>query len=161
MEGIGLIVLGVVLVVIAAAWLSRLWRRRRWLAVSEGVRCPLHGLRADVTVLTDPDALPARRHTDVVACSLVSDAAIALPERRAYLADASPCAVVLEAATSHPVYASGVSCRRPCLHVLNAAASARPPQPLACASGVSDGIELMRQADRRATGCQSFWYTSS
>jgi hypothetical protein len=161
MEAIGLIVLGVVLVVIAAAWTSRRRRSQRCEAVSQGVRCPLHGDAADVTVLTDPGAPPAQRHLDVVACSLLSNAAIALPARRGYLPDAPACEVLLDGAVAHPVYATEVACPRSCLHVFNAAAAARPQQPLTCASGVSDGIELMSQVDRRATGCQSFWSASS
>jgi hypothetical protein len=160
MEGVSLTLTGVILV----AGGTLLWwrhRRQRLLVVSRAVRCPLHDCAADVAVRTDPDAHPGRRHVDVVACSLLSDAAVALPERRAYLPDVPPCEVLLESATAHPIYATGVSCRQPCVFVLNAAASPVTPRPLACVSGVADGIDLMRQTGRHATGCQSLWYSSS
>src|SRR5262245_1524399 len=98
MNGIGIIVLGVRLAVIASAWLWRRYRRGRWPLVSRSVRCPLHDCRAEVTVRIDPDAAPLRGHADVVACSLVSGAAVALPARTAYLPDSPPCRVVLEPA---------------------------------------------------------------
>jgi hypothetical protein len=61
--------------------------------VSQSVLCPLHDSQADVTVRTDPDAHPSRQYIDVVACSFLSDAAVALPERRGYLP--AGCAAVL------------------------------------------------------------------
>jgi hypothetical protein len=124
------------------------------------VRCPLHDCRAEVTALSDPAARPGRRHVEIVGCSLLSSAAVALPERRAYLADTPPCEVVLEPGTTHAVYAPEAACRQPCLFVLNAAASGTVA-PLTCASGVSDGIDLMRQADGEAAGRQSLWFGSS
>lgn len=159
MEGIGLIVLGIVLGALASALWWRRYRRQRLPVVSTGVHCPLHDYPADVIVRTDPDARSGRRHVDIVACSLLSDAAVGLPEQRAYLPDAPPCEVVLDTAKAHPVYVTEVSCRKSCVHVLNAAASAAPPRPLTCASGVSDGIELMRQVDRHAACSRPLWYS--
>jgi hypothetical protein len=156
----GLILLGVTFGVIVSTWLWRRYRRARLPLVSRAVRCPLHDCRAEVTVRVDPDGHPRRRHADVVACSLLSDAAVALPERRAYLPDAPPCSVVMDAARAHAVPAAGVSCRQPCVFVLNAAASSDTPHALVCASGVSDGIDLMRQADRLAAGIRPLWYDS-
>ena len=128
--------------------------------VSRNVLCPLHDGQADVTVRTDPDARSCRQYVDVVTCSLLSDAAVALPERRGYLPDSPPCEVLLETARAYPVHTTDVSCPQSCVFVLNAASSSMPPQPLACASGVSDGIDLMQQVDRRATGSRLLWYSS-
>jgi hypothetical protein len=95
---------------------------------------------------------------EVTACSLLSDAAIALPEHTAYLPDSPPYTVRLEAARSYPVYSTEVSCRQSCVFVLNAAAPSVAPQPLECASGTADGIDLMRQVVRHPTGSQLLWY---
>ena len=159
MDGIGLILLGVVLVagVVTLRWR---YRRQRLPIVSRNVLCPRHDSRADVTVRTDPDARSGRQYVDVVACSLLSDAAVGLPERRGYLPDSPPCEVVLEAASAHPVHTTDVSCAQTCVFVLNEASPSVTPRPVACASGVSDGIDLMRQVDRRATGCRLLWYSS-
>jgi hypothetical protein len=159
MEAVSLTLLGVILVAGVATVLSR-YRRQRLPVVSQSVLCPLHDGQADVTVRTDPDARPCRQYVDVVACSLLSDAAVALPARRGYLPDSPPCEVLLETARPYPVHTTDVSCAQPCVFVLNAAASSRTPQPLACASGVSDGIDLMRQVDRHVSGSRLLWYSS-
>jgi hypothetical protein len=159
MEGVGLILLGVILVAGVATLLWR-YRRQRLPAVARSVLCPVHDSRADVTVRTDLDARPCRRYVDVVACSLLSDAAVGLPERRGYLPDSPPCEVLLEPARAYPVRTTDVSCSQPCVFVLNAASSSVTPRPLACASGVSDGIDLMRQVDRRVSGSRLLWYSS-
>jgi len=158
MESMLSILLGVLLVAGVAALL---WRRnrRRWLIVSQGVRCPLHDGQAEVTVRANPDAPPSRRYGSIAACSLLSDRAVALPEQRAYLPDMPACEFVREPASADPVYATDAPCRQPCLRVLNAASSGTARR-LTCASGVSDGLELMRQADRHVAGRQSLWYGS-
>ena len=159
MEGISLTLLGVILVAGVATLLWR-YRRQRLPIVSQSVLCPLHDSQADVTVRTDPDARPCRQYVDVVACSLLSDAAVARPERRGYLPDSPPYEVLLEPARAYPVHMTDVSCLQPCVFVLNAASSSVTPRPLACASGVSDGIDLMRQVDRHTTGSRLLWYSS-
>ena len=137
------------------------WRPRaqRLPIVARDVRCPVHDCQAAVTVRTDPDAPSREQYVDVVGCSLMSDAAFGLPEHRAYLPDAPTCSVLLETATTHPIYATGVSCRQACRFVLNVSALSVAPPPLACASGVSDAIELMRQADPRGTDSRLLWYS--
>ena len=159
MDGIGLILLGVVLVagVVTLRWR---YRRQRLPIVSRNVLCPRHDGRAEVTVRTDPDARSRRQYVDVVACSLLSDVAVGLPERRGYLPDSPPCEVLLEAASAHAVHTTGVSCAQPCVFVLNEASPSVMPRPVMCASGVSDAIDLMRQVDGRATGCRRLWYSS-
>lgn len=160
MEGIELIV-GIVLIAGVCVLYGRRRRVQRLPLAFEGVRCPLHHEQADVTVRIDPAARDNRQYVDVVGCSLLSDAAVALPEQRAYLPDSPPCDVVLEPARSHPVYVTGVSCSQPCRSVLNAAAPPVAPQPLTCASGASDAIDLMRQADGRSSDARLLWYSSS
>ena len=155
MEGVGLTLLGGTLVARVGKLLQ--WRphTRSLPIVVRDVRCPLHDCQAVVNVRTAPDAPARRQYVDVAGCSLLSDAAIGLPEQRAYLPDAPACSVLLEPASAHPVYAADVSCSQRCVGVLNAAAGSVPPRTLECASGTSDAIDLMRQADPRCRllGC--------
>jgi hypothetical protein len=160
MEGVGLTVLGFRFVERMGKLLQWRPRARQLPIVARDVRCPLHDCQAAVTVRTDPDAPSREQYVDVVGCSLMSDAAFGLPEHRAYLPDAPSCSVLLETATTHPVYATGVSCRQPCRFVLNVAALSVAPPPLACASGVSDAIELMRQVEPRATDSRLLYYSA-
>ena len=159
MEGVRLTLRGITFVERVGKLLQWRPRAQQLPIVSRDVRCPLHDCQAEVTVRTDPDAPSRRQYVDVVGCSLMSDPAFELPERRAYLADAPSCSVLLETATTHPVYATGVSCRQPCRFVLNAAALSVAPKPLACASGASDAIELMRQASSRSTDSRLLLYS--
>jgi hypothetical protein len=158
MENIGSILLGAFLV---AGVVALLWKRQRrpWSLVSQGVRCPLHDCQAEVTAWVNPAAVPGRRHAHIAACSLLSDRAVGLPEQRAYLPDMPPCEVILESARAR-LHATDVPCRQPCVRVLNAASSGTS-RPLTCASGVSDGLDLLRLADPEAAGRQALWYGSS
>jgi hypothetical protein len=160
MDGIGLALLGMTLIggIGALRWQRR--RRQRLPVTSRSVRCPLHDCPADVIVRTDPRARSEQQYVEVTGCSLLSDAAIGLPEHTAYLPDSPPCMVRLESARSYPVYTTEVSCPQSCVCVLNAAALSVTPQPLDCASGTSDGIDLMRQAVRDPTGSRLLWYGS-
>lgn len=160
MEGVGLTLLGLTLLGGLGTLLWRRHRRQQLPLTGQDVRCPLHNWPATVTVRTDPRAHGDRRHVDIAACSLLSDAAVALPEHAGYLSEWPTYKVCLETAPAHPVYTAGVSCARPCLAVLNAAAPSVPPHPLACASGASDGIDLTRQADGRSTASRLLWYAS-
>ena len=160
MEGVGLTLRGINFVERMGKLFLRRLRGRHLPIVSRDVRCPLHDDQAAVTVRTDPDAPSREQYVDVVGCSLLSDAAFGLPEHRAYLPDAPSCSVLLETATTHPVYATGVSCRQPCRFVLNVAALSVAPPPLACASGVSDAIELMRQVEPRAVDSRLLYYSA-
>jgi hypothetical protein len=157
MESFGSILLGAFLV---AGIVTLLWRRHRrtWSLVSQGVRCPIHDCQAEVTARVNPAAAPSRRHASIVACSLLSDGAIGLPEQRGYLPDMPACAVVLEPARAR-LHATDAPCRQPCVRVLNAASSGTS-RPLTCASGVSDGLDLFRQADPEAAGRQALRYGS-
>jgi len=135
-------------------------RARSLPIVARDVRCPLHDGQAVVNVRTDPDAPSRRQYVDVAGCSLLSDAVIGLPEQRAFLPDAPPCSVMLVSAATHPVYAAEASCSQQCVGVLNAAAASFAARPLTCASGVSDTIDLMRQADPRGADARLLWYCS-
>jgi hypothetical protein len=160
MDGIGLALLGTTLVAGLGALRWQRHRRQRLPVTSQSVRCPLHDCQADVTVRTDAGARSDRRYVEIAGCSLLADAAIGLPERTAYLPDAPPCKVLLESASPHPVYTTEVACRQSCVFVLNAAAPSVAPKPLECASGTSDGIDLMRQVARDETGSRLLWYSS-
>lgn len=157
MEGVGLALLGMTLLggIGALSWQRR--RRQRLPVTSQSVRCPLHDCQARVTVRTDPGAHADRQYLEITACSLLSDAAIGLPEHSTYLPDGPPFKVRLEAASAYPVYAD-VSCAQPCVFVLNEAAPSVAPRPLECTSGASDGIDLVRQAVRKPTASQLLWY---
>jgi hypothetical protein len=159
MKGVSLTRLGVTFVARVEKLLRWRPRARSLPIVARDVRCPLHDCQAEVSVRTDPHARARAEYVDVVGCSLLSDAAIGLPALRAYLPDTPPCEIVVETAKRHPVYASGVSCRQPCRFVLNAAALSVAPQPLACASGASDAIDLIRQADSRSTDSRLLLYS--
>ena len=157
MEGVGLTLLGLVLFAGVASFRWR-QRKRRLPVVARSVRCPLHDGQAHITVRRDPHAPARERYVEVTRCSLQSDLAVALPAHTEYLPDSPPYQVVLETATTHPVFAPGVSCSQRCVSVLNAATPAVTPQPLACSSGVSDAIELMRQAGAPTKGSRLSWY---
>ena len=161
MEGVGLTLLGFTFVERLEKLLPRRHRSQPLPIVARDVRCPLHDCQAEVAVRNDPHAPSRRQYVDVVGCSLMSDAAIGLPEQRAYLPDGPPCEVLLETAKRYPIYATGVSCRQPCRFVLNAAACPGAPPLLACTSGASDAIDLMRQADSSFTDSRLLWYSGA
>jgi hypothetical protein len=137
-------------VVVATLWSrQRGWRRSFWCATSDNevevrMRCPLEKCAATMTVRTDPESYPSRRHRDVTACSLRPSTSFVRPVRRAYFADvAAPMSYVRDVEAT-PRHSSEVACAKPCLRVLNAAESGAA-EPVRCTSGVSDGLELVRQ----------------
>lgn len=76
-------------------------------------------------------------------CSLRPLTSFVPPVRRAYFTDLAPLMSYICAVVANPCR-SPVACAKPCLRVLNAAEpSAAEPAP--CTSGVSDGLELVRQ----------------
>jgi|SRR5215470_6403423 len=108
------------------------------------IRCPLEECAATVTVRTDPDGYPSRRHLDVAACSLRPSTSFAPPVRRAHFSDLTPLMSYVCDVVANPCRSSKVACAKPCLRVLNAAESGAA-EPIRCTSGVSDGLELARQ----------------
>jgi hypothetical protein len=117
---------------------------RRLALTQHTVRCPLEGVTAGVTVRTDPDACPSRRHRDVAACSLRPSSPFVPPPRIGHFADMAPPLSYVCEADSTPLHALGVACSRRCLGVLNAAEPGAA-EPVRCTSGVSDALELIRR----------------
>ena len=117
---------------------------RRLALTQQTVRCPLDDRPASLTVRTDPDGDPSRRHRDVIACSLRPSTSFAVPARRGYFSDVAPPVSYLCEATRSPRHSSKVECRRRCLAVLNAAEPGAA-EPVRCTSGVNDALELARQ----------------
>src|SRR5512145_2562262 len=109
MDGIGLTLLGMAFIVGAGAPLWRRHRRQRLQITHHHVRCPLRDCPANVAVRTDPGAQSCRQFVGVTSCSLLSDVAVALPGRTAYLWDVPPFSVRLDPARSYPVRTAEVS----------------------------------------------------
>lgn len=144
---------------IGTVWWAR--RREQYLqTTSQKVRCPVHDTQAALSVRTDSRAWRHRQHVDVVACSLLSESAVALPERTGYLPEFPSYKVCLDAEKPYPSYAMEASCRKHCLFLLNRAAEAGLPRPVSCASGASDGIELVRQTFRDPAVNRLLWYNT-
>ena len=122
------------------------------------VRCPLEEQNATVTVCTDPDAAPSRRHLDVTACSLRPSTSFVRPVRRAYFADVAAPMSYIRDVEATPRHSPEVACAKPCLRVLNAAESGAA-EPVRCTSGVSDGLELVRQTASPALA-RVLWFYS-
>jgi hypothetical protein len=108
------------------------------------VRCPLEDRTASLTVRTDPDRGPSRRHLDVTACSLLPSTSFAPPARSGYFSDVAPPEPYLCEVDPAPRHSWEVACPKRCLAVLNAAEPGAA-EPVRCTSGVSDGLELARQ----------------
>jgi hypothetical protein len=148
MGAFGLALLGLTLIgaIGALVW----WRHReqRLVDTRHRVRCPRNDSQAHVSVRTDPQAPSCRQYLRVTTCSLLSNAAVALPERIAYLPDSPSYRVQLEPARSHPVYTTEVACPQDCVFVLNEATVATALPPVTCTSGMSDSIDLIRQTMR-------------
>ncbi len=158
MEGVGLILLGILLIAAIGTLAWQRHRGQRLQVTHQTVRCPLHDCQANVAVRTDPDARSRRQFVDVTACSLLSDAGGALPERTAYLSDFPPCKVRLEPARSYPVYAAEVSCPQHCVLALNESSVSVVSPSVECTSGISDAVELAAQTVRNPRISRLLWY---
>jgi hypothetical protein len=112
------------------------------------VRCPRADCTASLTVRTDPEGYPSRRHRDVTACSLMPSTSFVLPARKAYFSDLTPLSYVCEIHPT-PCHSLKVACPRPCLAVLNAA-EAGAAEPVRCVSGISDSLELAHRTQSPA-----------
>ena len=123
------------------------------------MRCPLEEVAATVTVRTDPEGYPSRRHLDVTACSLRPPSTSWVPPvRRAYFTDLAPLMSYICDVVANPCHSQEVACAKPCLRVLNAAEPGAA-EPLRCTSGVSDGLELARQT-LSPTAMRPLWFSS-
>ena len=94
---------------------------RRLALTQHTVRCPLEEVTASVTVRTDPEACPSRRHRDVTACSLQPPTSFVLPPRIGYFADMAPAMPYLFEVHATPCHSLEMPCSRRCLAALNAA----------------------------------------
>jgi hypothetical protein len=159
MDATGLTLLGMTLIGGIGTLLWQRHRKQRLPTTHHSVRCPLHDGQAEVAVRTDLGAQSCRQFVGVTTCSLLSDAAVALPERTAYLSDFPPHKVRLEAARSHPVYAAEVSCPQHCVLVLNQAAVSVAPRPVECTSGAA--MELATQTVGNPRIIRLLWYFGS
>lgn len=159
MDAIGLGLLATLVGGIGLLLWQRRRRQRRQLTYHR-LRCPIHGHTADVAVATDPAARSSRQYVAVASCSLLSDAAVGLPERVAYLWDGPPCKVLVDPARSSPVASAEVSCPQPCVFVLNATAVSGALPALQCTSGASDAVALAEQAVGNPRISRLLWYAS-
>jgi hypothetical protein len=116
---------------------------KRLALTSHTVRCPLEDRSASLTVRTDPDAAPSRRHRDVETCSLLPPTAFVPPARTGYFADVAPPVPYLRGCGPMPRHCSRVACGKACLAILNAAEPGAGT--VGCTSGVSDSLELARR----------------
>jgi hypothetical protein len=123
------------------------------------VRCPLNDCAASLTVRTCPGGYPSRRHLDVAACSLLPSTSFVPPARIRYFSDVGPPVPYLCEADPAPCHSLEVSCPKPCLAALNAAEPGAA-EPVRCTSGVSDGMELVRQTQSPAI-TQLLWFYST
>ena len=113
------------------------------------VRCPLDDCAASVAVRTNPSGYPSRRHLDVAACSRLPSTSFVPPARSRYFSDGGPPVPYLCEVDSAPCHSLEVSCPKPCLAALNAAEPGAA-EPVRCTSGMSDGMELVRQTQSPA-----------
>jgi LPXTG-motif cell wall-anchored protein len=149
------------LVVLGGIGILLFWRRRqrRLTLTQHTVQCPEHGCRASVAVRTDPIAYPSGRYVDVAACSLLPSTSFVSPARKAYFADMSPPEPYLYDVGQAPCHSDEIACPKRCLLVLNAAESGAA-EPIRCTSGISDGLELVRQTQSPAI-TRVLWYHSA
>ena len=92
------------------------------------VRCPFDDRPARLTVQTDPDSPPSRRHRDVTACSLWTPTSFVPAARRGYFSDVAPPVPYLSEVDPAPRHSLEIACSARCLSVLNAAESG-PAKP--------------------------------
>ena len=121
------------------------------------IHCPLSNEVATLTVRSDLDALPSRRHRRVTACSLLPPMPFVLPARKAYFADVEPPVGYLVDASGGPHVSTEPRCPKRCLHILNAA-ECGTATPLRCLSG-GDSLELVRQTQGPGM-MRAIWYHS-
>jgi hypothetical protein len=117
---------------------------RRLALTPHTVRCPLDDRLASLTVRTDPEGDPSRRHRDLIACSLLPSTSFVVPARRGHFSDVAPPMSYLYEVPRSPHHSLKVTCRKRCLAVLNAAEPGAA-EPVPCTSGVNDALELARQ----------------
>jgi hypothetical protein len=123
------------------------------------VRCPVVDCTASLTVRTDSNGYPSRRHLDVTACSLLPSTSFVPPARSAYFSDMAPPVSYLDEVDRAPRHSTQAACRKRCLAVLNAA-ECGAAEPVRCTSGTSDALELARQTQNGAI-MRLLWFYSA
>lgn len=122
---------------------------KRLTLTQQTVCCPLEDCTARLTVRTDPDGYPSRRYLDVTACSLLPSTSFVVPPTPRYFSDMAPPVPYLCEVDPGPCHSVEVACSKRCLAILNAAEPGAA-EPVRCTSGVSDGLELVRQTQSPA-----------
>src|SRR5262249_32927450 len=95
------------------------------------MRCPLYDCSARLTVCTDSNGYPSRRHLDVAACSLRPSTSFVPPARTAYFPGGEPPVPYTYEISRTPCHSTKVECPKRCLPVLNAAESGAA-EPVRC-----------------------------
>jgi hypothetical protein len=131
--------------------------RRRTLT-QQTVRCPEQDCTARLTVRSDLEAAPSRRHRALVACSLRPSVPLVTPAAGAFFADLAPDVRYRGAVGGLPYASKPYACSEGCLAILNAAEGGG--EPVRCSSGVSDSLELARQTQSPRT-MRLLWFYSA
>lgn len=137
-------------------------RRREGRLTLDGqtVRCPVDDCQASLTVRADFGRQPGRRYVDVTACSLQPSVSFLLPPTTGYLPDVPAHGQYVREVGQASHHHAEVTCAKPCLLVLNAADRPVAAEEIRCSSGVSDGLELVRQTQGSAM-MRQLWFHSS
>jgi hypothetical protein len=123
------------------------------------VRCPVNDCTATLTVRSDPDGYPSRRHVAVTACSLLPPTSFVPPAIKGYFADLAPPVRYLYDVDPTPRHCSEIACSTLCLAVLNAAEPGAS-EAIRCTSGIGDALELARQTQSPAM-MRVLWFYSA
>jgi hypothetical protein len=113
------------------------------------LHCPLYDCAASLSVRTDSNGYPSRRHLDVTACSLLPSTSFPPSARRAYFPDMEPPMPYTYEVNRAPLHSTEIACSKRCLSVMNAA-ECGAAGPVRCTSGVSDALELARHTQSPA-----------
>jgi hypothetical protein len=120
---------------------------KRPIVTEHTVRCPLEDCTASVTVRTDPDSAPSRRHRDVIGCSLRPPTPYVPLPPIGHLPELPPPLSYFREGWPGPCHSTEPACSKACLAILNAAEPGAGG-PAATASG--DAMELARQIESLA-----------
>jgi hypothetical protein len=82
------------------------------------LRCPLYDCTARVTVRTDFNGCPSRRHSDVLSCSLLPSMAFVPPAANAYFPDMEPPEPYTHKIYPTPLHSTELACPKRCLPVV-------------------------------------------
>jgi hypothetical protein len=111
------------------------------------VRCPLEDCTATLSVRTDRDSAPSRRHREVMSCSLRPPTPYVPLPPIGHVPELPPPLSYFREGWPGPCHSREPACSKACLAILNAAEPGAGG-PDACASG--DAMELARQTESLA-----------